>query len=100
MKQEDGTYRLRLASESNHERIPAWVFVFDIDASASTTPNPVMIDTVIGATAKAFIHHALVDAPAHAGNALFADTGIYAILARRLRGYWPDEFPQLARRGK
>jgi len=92
VQQVDGTFRL-LSPESGatDTKTRAWVYVFDIDSTVPTTPNPVVIDMVIGATASSFVYHALTEAPRHAADALFADTGIYAVLRKRLRTYWPEQ---------
>ncbi|GJG87420.1 hypothetical protein tb265_26010 [Gemmatimonadetes bacterium T265] len=72
-------------------KVPAWIYVFDIDAAAERTPNPLVVRKVIGATAGALNHYALSEAPRHAAAALLSDVGIYDILRRRPRAYWPGQ---------
>jgi hypothetical protein len=57
----DGTWRL-LGADSN-EPMPAWIYVFDLDAESGQTPNPVRLKKVIGTTAAALAHFALDVAP-------------------------------------
>jgi hypothetical protein len=57
----DGSYRL-LGTPSN-ERMPAWIYVFDLDADSGESPNPVRLKKVIGTTAAALSHFALDVAP-------------------------------------
>jgi hypothetical protein len=88
----DGTLRLTKPGEvAPVGKIPAWIYVIDADAASPVTPNPIVVRQVIGATADALNHYALVEAPAQASDALLASNGIYATLRRRLRDYWPSE---------
>jgi hypothetical protein len=88
----DGTFRLTKPGEpAPSGNIPAWIYVFDIDARAPVTPNPITLQKVIGATADALGHYALVEAPRYASDALVSSGGIYATLRRRIRDYWPDQ---------
>lgn len=91
-QQSDGTYRLTKPGEvAPQGKIPAWIYVIDTDAQSPSTPNPIAVQKVIGATADALGHYALVEAPHHAGEALVAETGIYSTLRRRLQSYWPGQ---------
>jgi hypothetical protein len=74
-------------------KIPAWIYVFEADASSSATPNPINFTNVIGTSAAALDHYALTEAPERAKEALLAETGLYSTLRRRLRLYWPDLVP-------
>jgi len=87
----DGTFRLSKPGETLPVKIPGWIYVIDIDADASSTPNPLVVTKIIGTTSDALVHFALVEAPAHAAEALMAEAGIYATLRRRIRRFWPGE---------
>jgi hypothetical protein len=92
LPQPDGTFCLTKPGEpAPMGKVPAWIYVFDTDPSSPATPSPIVVRQVIGATADALNHYALVEAPNHAGEALLSDSGIYATLRRRLQGYWPGQ---------
>lgn len=73
------------------DKIPAWIYVIDIDAASRVSPNPIVVRRIIASTADALNHYALVEAPNFASEALFAADGIYATLRRRIRDFWPLE---------
>ncbi|MDB4912913.1 MAG: hypothetical protein JWM95_557 [Gemmatimonadetes bacterium] len=88
---QDGTFRLCVPGEAiPSTKPPAWIHVFDIDAGATTTPNPVTTQKVIGVVPGALEHFALKEAPRYASESLLAEAGIYHTLRRRLRAYWPE----------
>lgn len=90
MEKPDGTYRLLGPDEEEPtEKIPAWIYVFDFDAEAQTTPSPMRFLRTIGVTADALGHYALKEAPQAASRQLMSDIGIYATLRRRLQTYLP-----------
>jgi hypothetical protein len=89
--QADGTFRLSKPGEALPAKIPGWIYVIDIDAEATSTPNPLVVSKIIGTTSDALVHFALVDAPAYASEALLAEAGIYTTLRRRIRKFWRNE---------
>lgn len=69
---------------------PAWIFVFEPDASSDTTPNPIAIRKVIGTDSPSFSHYALDVSPAAALAHIEAAGGFLEGMARRLRIHWPE----------
>lgn len=93
----DGTFRLTSPGEqAASEKIPAWILVFDFDQTTETSPSPLRFTKSIGVTADALSHYALTEAPRAATLQLLSETGIYAMLQRRLRKYWPEHSMRLA----
>ncbi len=86
----DGTYRLVGRADKSSTKVPAWIYVFDLDSKSARTPSPMRIQRIIGTTADALAHYALDEAPAAASAHLMSPSGIYQTLARRLQDYWPE----------
>lgn len=95
-----GRYRLEKPGAQPIEKTPAWIFVFEADANAGITPNPIRFTKVIATSAEALDHFALSEAPQQAKSALVAEDGIYATLQRRIRRYWPELFPKKLKQQK
>jgi len=88
----DGTSRLlHPEAKGKQGRVPAWIYVFDLDHSAKTTPSPIRISRIIGLTADALGYYALKAAPEEASLRLLSEAGVYATLRRRLQAYWPSQ---------
>jgi hypothetical protein len=97
----DGTWRLRAPHEAvrpgragsvgKSGRVPAWIYVFDMDSDAKRTPSPMILTKVIGLTADALGHYALSEAPANASRQLLSERGIYATLKRRIESHWKGQ---------
>lgn len=86
----DGTYRLVQREGRAEGKVPAWIYVFDLDSDARRTPTPLRIQRIIGTTAESLAHFALDRAPSAASAHLMSEDGIYPTLTRRLRAYWPE----------
>jgi len=86
----DGTYRLLAPGRTAPDPCPAWIYVFDPDASSGATPSPIVISRVIGTDAPSISHWALEVAPAAALSNIDAETGFLAGLSRRLKLFWPE----------
>lgn len=69
---------------------PAWIFVFNPDASAPTTPSPIVVSKIIATDVAAMSHWALEVAPTAALANINSPTGMLHLLARRLKGLWPE----------
>lgn len=60
----DGTWRLPASDQSALQpHPPAWIYVFDVNASSTSTPNELELWRVIGTDAATMSRHALVEAP-------------------------------------
>lgn len=88
----DGTSRLLVPkARARDQRIPAWIYVFDLDPRPRSTPSPIRITKIIGVTADALGHYALKLAPEQASRQLVSEAGVYATLRRRLQTHWPGQ---------
>lgn len=86
----DGTFSLLAPGAAKPNPFPAWIYVFDPDASAGTTPSPIILRKMIGTDAPSISHWALEVAPAAALSNIDTEAGFLAGLSRRLKGFWPD----------
>jgi hypothetical protein len=86
----DGTYRLLAPGRPAPDPCPAWIYVFEPDASAASTPSPIAVQLVIGTDAPSISHWALDVAPAAALTNISAEVGFLAALSRRLKLFWPE----------
>jgi hypothetical protein len=86
----DGTHSLLAPGRSRPNPWPAWIFVFDSDAAAPTTPSPIEVRKVIGTDAPAFSYWALEVAPEAALSNIDAEAGFLAGMSRRLKAIWPE----------
>lgn len=87
----DGTFRL--LPPPGHkvpEPCPAWLYVFEPDEKASTTPSPISVRCVIGTDAPSISYWALDVAPIAALTNIDAEAGFLAALSRRLKQFWPE----------
>jgi hypothetical protein len=85
----DGTFSLLKPGQTRTAECPAWIFVFDPDASAATTPSPIIVSRTIGTDAPSFSYWALEVAPEAAVSNIDAEAGFLASLSRRMKGVWP-----------
>ena len=86
----DGTYRLLAPGHTPSDPCPAWIYVFEPDITASTTPSPIVVRKVIGTDAPSISHWALDVAPEAALSNIDAEAGFLAGLSRRLKVFWPE----------
>lgn len=84
------------AEEHQVDDFTAWILVFEIDRSAETTPQPLVITSVIGTNVDALAHYALKEAPSAALERMAAQRGLHYFLRKRLEVYWPDLAASLA----
>lgn len=84
---EDGL--LELLIDGTPARIPAWIYVFEIDNTSSSSPNPIRIVKTIATDADAIIHYALKVAPEAAVAGAGSADRVLASIRRRLGQWWP-----------
>jgi hypothetical protein len=84
----DGTWRL-LGTPSD-EPMPAWIYVFDLDADRGVSPSPVRLKKVIGTTAQALSHFALDVAPEAALEAGGNVDRLLDTIRQRLSRFLPE----------
>ena len=86
----DGTWDLFAPGADRPAAVPAWVFVFGLDAAAESTPSPVEIRKVIATDAAAMSHHALVAAPTNSLASVASPRGMLSLARRRIKDVWPE----------
>lgn len=89
-REKDGSYSLFDPKKKPPDAAPAWIYVFDTDASKKTTPTPIVLSRAIATDAPGVSHWALDIAPQAALASIDSATGFMTILARRLRVLWPE----------
>ncbi len=90
VRREDGTWDLFAPGSDRPAAVPAWVFVFGLDASSGRTPSPIEIRKVIATDAAAMSHHALVAAPANSLASVASPRGMLSLAKRRMKDVWPE----------
>ena len=71
-------------------RVPAWIYVFDLDQALGQSPNPLMICRVIATNADAMSHYALKVAPQVAVAGAGEAERVLNTIQRRLLQWWPE----------
>ncbi len=71
-------------------RVPGWIFVFDINAAADSSPNEIVLNRVIATDAESFAYFATKVAPEAAITEYGAAATVFLAIRRRLREYWPE----------
>jgi hypothetical protein len=87
----DGTYRLAVSNEVLGVQPAAWIYVFDVDESETTSPNSLNLWRVIATDAEAMSHYALKVAP----DAALEEGGAVDRLAATIRGRLAPFLPGL-----
>jgi hypothetical protein len=85
----DGTYSLLAPGQARAAHVPAWIYVFSPDATATTTPSPIKLSKMIATDVRAMNYWALEVAPQAALSNIDSSVGLLALLARRLKKLWP-----------
>jgi hypothetical protein len=88
---DDGTARLkgRPAGPADADG-KAWIFIFEVDAKSSETPNPIRVTKVIRADSEALADLAFRKAPLEAMDLLTSSDSLRTIIRRRIREFWPE----------
>ena len=89
LPQADGTHVLE-AAEARHSGVPAWIYVFDIDAQHSADPSPIVVRRAIATTAAAIAYHALEEVPSRAFSEAASAGTVLAAIHRRVSEWWPE----------
>jgi hypothetical protein len=86
----DGDYEMKRPGTESGVHPPAWIYVFDIDPNAATSPNPLVIRKRIATDADSVAYFALKVAPAAAiGQGGSVDL-VPDSIKRRLARWWPQ----------
>jgi hypothetical protein len=86
----DGTFNLLAPGRDRQKPSPAWIYVFDPDASAKRTPSPIVMRRMIATDAPSMSYWALEVAPEAALSNIDAEAGLLAAMSRRLKVFWPE----------
>jgi Restriction endonuclease NotI len=86
----DGSFSLLAPGQKRSATPPAWIYVFSPDAAAVVTPSPIVVSKMIATDVAAMSHWALDVAPMAALANIDSATGMLSLLARRLKGLWPE----------
>lgn len=86
----DGISGLYRPGQKMPKDVAAWIFVFDTDKEAKTTPVPLKFERIIATDASAISHYALDEAPRAALESVLSEDGFYGLMSRRLHSIWPD----------
>lgn len=86
----DGTHSLLAPGRARLDPCPAWIYVFDPDATSPETPSPIVLRKMIGTDAPSMSHWALEVAPAAALSNIDSEAGMLSVLSRRLKLFWPE----------
>lgn len=87
---DDGASSLLKPGVQLPAHVPAWIFVFDINAAADPSPNEIVLNRVIATDAESFAYFATRVAPEAAITEYGAAATVLLAIRRRLRDYWPE----------
>jgi len=90
VQQDDGTFRLARVGQEATVNPTSWIYVFELDVSAETTPNEIKLMKVIGTDAAALSHYALDVAPAAALEEGASADRLLESIRMRLAAYLPE----------
>lgn len=87
----DGIYLLKGPdSPAFATDISAWIYVFDIEASSTISPNPLKLCKIIATDAESVSYHTLKVAPEAALTTGGSADRLLMTIRRRLALWWPD----------
>lgn len=86
----DGIQCLFKPKSKRPERVPAWIYVFGLDADADQTPSPIQIRNIIATDAPSMSYYALDAAPANSLANIECAGGMLALARKRISAIWPE----------
>ena len=89
ISRDDGTQALQ-HPDAGGGGTPAWIHVFDIEASSATHPSPIAIKQTIMTDAASIARYAIEEVPNHAFLETGAAVAVIATIHRRLSTWWPE----------
>jgi hypothetical protein len=95
----DGHFELKRPDAGDETSPPAWIYVFDIDATSDLTPNPIVIRQRIATDADSIAYFALKVAPLLAVAQGGTGDRIPVRIRQRLARWWPELWGLLPRSG-
>lgn len=95
----DGHFELKRPGTGDDSSPPAWIYVFDIDATSELTPNPIVIRQRIATDADSIAYFALKVAPSLAVAQGGSGDRVPVRIRQRLARWWPELWGLLPRSG-
>ena len=89
VSQADGTYVLR-GSDAGNSGVPAWIYVFDINAKHDAHPSPIVVKRAIATSAASIAYYALEEVPNRAFSEAGSSRAVLAAIHRRMSAWWPE----------
>jgi hypothetical protein len=86
----DGTFALSRGGTPQTERVPAWIYVFDVNSSGRIVPNPLVLSKVIATDPDSVSYFALKVAPEAAISEGGAAGGLLTTIRNRIAMWWPE----------
>jgi hypothetical protein len=90
LPQDDGELQLSKPGAGRPDRVPAWIYVFDVQSMSQLTPNPLFLRHIIATDADSFAHYAVKVAPEIAIGEGGSAAMLSETIRRRLSAWWPD----------
>lgn len=85
----DGTFSLDWDGGPK-KRVPAWIYLFDLEISEQESPNRLVLRRIIGTDADSIGHFALKIAPEAAVTGAGSADRVLATIRKRLGQWWPE----------
>lgn len=89
MQDADGTYNLT-DGQIVPGRVPAWIYLFELDDASPGSPNPIAISQEIATDAESVSYYALKVAPEAAVVGIGVEDRVISSIRRRMRTWWPE----------
>lgn len=86
----DGTDDLFAPGTTRPAHVPAWIYVFGLDADDAATPSPLVAKNIIATDAPSMGHYALTVAPVNSLANIGSEAGMLALACRRITAVWPE----------
>jgi hypothetical protein len=86
----DGTDDLFAPGTTRPAHVPAWIYVFGLDADDATTPSPLVAKNIIATDAPAMGHYALSVAPTNSLASIGSEAGMLTLARSRISALWPE----------
>jgi hypothetical protein len=86
----DGTDDLFAPGSARPVHVPAWIYVFGLDADDAATPSPLIAKNIIATDAPTMGYYALSVAPANSLASIGSEAGMLALACRRITALWPE----------
>lgn len=86
----DGSDNLFTPGVTRPEQVPAWIYVFGLDATSGTTPSPILLRNIIATDAHSMSYYALDVAPTNSLAGIGRPGGMLSLARSRISALWPE----------